>query len=278
MGLKRQLNGFPEIIKKQLRTKLLKKIAIIGGNGVLGSDLVRHLGPFFSITSITRDNYDKFAGLRFDAVINANGNSRRYWANQNPKDDFFASTVSVYKSIFDFLCEKYIYISSPDVYENHASIDSTRENQEINPQNLQSYGFHKYLSELIVKKHKEKFIILRSSMVLGMNLKKGPIYDIMHDSPVFVTSQTRLQLITTSAISEIIKILLDKEVINQIINMGGIGTFEFSETDEYFHKKIKTSPQAETQLYEMNVEKLKTLYSGLKTSKEYLKDFLAFHS
>lgn len=252
----------------------MKTLAIIGSNGMIGSDLVRYLRKSFQVVPINKKNYSSIVGNRFDIVINANGNSKRFWANQNPLDDFFASTVSVMKSIFDFPCKLYIYISSSDVYENHTSVAYTRESMEINPANLQAYGLHKFLSELIIKKYKEKFLILRLSMVLGTNLKKGPFYDIIHNNPLYVTPNTKLQLITTQAIFEITKTLLENNVTNEIINTGGIDTFSFTRIHQYFDQEIKISPMAEKQIYEMNIKKVKQIYPVLKTSEEYLKEFL----
>lgn len=241
---------------------------------MLGSDLVRYLSKRFDITSINRENYQTFIGKSFNIVVNANGNSKRFRANRNPVDDFFASTASVYKSIFDFPSDIYIYISSPDVYENHTGVKYTKETQKINVENLSSYGFHKNLSELIVKKYKEKFLILRPSMILGTNLKKGPIYDVIQSNPLFITLKTKLQLITTRAIAEIIETLLQNFITNEIVNVGGIGTFSFLKVGEYFDKKIEVLPKAERQIYEMNVEKIKNLYPALKTSEGYLQEFL----
>lgn len=252
----------------------MKTLAIIGSDGMMGSDLVRYLSKNFQIVTINKENYNSYVGKMFDIVINANGNSKRFWANQNPVDDFFASTVSVMKSVFDFPCKLYSYISSADVYENHRNPAHTKENIEINPANLQAYGLHKFLSELIIKKYKEKFLILRLSMVLGTNLKKGPLYDITHNNPLYITLNTQLQLITTRALSEIVEIFLENKLANEIINIGGTGTFSFTEIHKYFDQEIKISPQAEKQIYHMDIEKLKKFYPTLKTSEEYLKEFL----
>lgn len=249
-------------------------MAIIGSNGMLGSDLVRYFRQNFQVTSIHKENYQTHLGKSFDILINANGNSKRFWANKNPQDDFLASTVSVYQSIFDFPCDTYIYISSPDVYEHHESPDRTKENLEINPENLRPYGLNKYLAELIVKKYKKNFLVLRCSMILGTDLKKGPFYDIAHNNPLFVTSESRLQLITTHALFGIIKSILGKNVLNNILNVGGMGTFAFAKLNKYFNKRIDVSADAKKQVYEMNVEKIKHLYPSLKTSEEYLQDFL----
>lgn len=241
---------------------------------MLGSDLVRYLRKEFKITSINRDNYQSQIGKHFDIVINANGNSKRFWANQNPQDDFIASTVSVYNNIFDFPSAIYIYISSPDVYENHTGAQYTKEDETINVKNLSPYGLHKYLSELIVKKYNEKFLILRSSMILGKNLRKGPFFDIIHGKPLYINLKSQLQFITTKAIARIIKILLEKSILNEVINIGGQGSFSFTKIQDYFNKEIHISPDAETQIYKMNVKKLNSLYPELKTSEEYIKEYL----
>ncbi|MBI2599310.1 NAD-dependent epimerase/dehydratase family protein [Candidatus Daviesbacteria bacterium] len=252
----------------------MKKIAVIGGNGMLGSDLVKYLSSTYSVTSITKDNYAQNTQKEFDIVINANGNSRRYWANQNPRDDFFSSTVSVINSIFDFPSKFFIYVSSSDVYENHTAKKYTKEGDSTVSTNLSPYGFHKHLAEVIVKKYKEKFLILRCSMILGSNLRKGPIYDIIQNQPLYITLSSRLQLITTQAIAQIIKTLLKKSVVNQTLNIGGDGSFHFARIQKFLKKKIRISADAETQTYEMSVRKIKKLYPKLKTSEEYLQEFL----
>lgn len=253
----------------------MKTLAVIGGNGTLGSDLIQYFSAKFIVTSINRDNYQKQTGKSFDIAINANGNSKRFWANQNPVEDFLASSVSVIKSIFDFPCDFYIYISSPDVYENHSESKYTKENVQINPQRLEPYGLHKYLAELIVKKYKEKFLILRPSMFLGKKLKKGPIHDVIEDNQLYITLDSKLQLITTFAIAEVIEVLLDKSVKNEVINVGGVGAFSFLKTKKTFKKKIQISAEAKTQTYEMNINRLKRFYPLLKTSEEYLQEFLS---
>lgn len=249
----------------------MKKLAIIGGNGMVGSDLVASLGSPFAIT---RSNYDSYKGRKFDVVVNANGNSKRYWANEHPLEDFVASTVSVYNSIVDFPCDTYIYLSSPDVYEQHDSPHVTKETGVVNPKNLTPYGFHKYLSELIVQKYTKKFLILRCSLMLGTKLTKGPFYDVLHNNPLFISTSSRLQLISTKALADVIVKLLQSDVRGDIFNVGGVGTFPFSKIKSYFDRKISISSRAERQIYEMNVSKLKQLFPTLKSSEEYLQEFV----
>lgn len=246
-------------------------IAIIGAKGMLGSDLVLYLHKEFHVTGITKENYKKYQGQTFDIVVNANGNSRRFWGNAHSFEDFIASTESVYKSILDFPAEQYIYISSSDVYVNHANAPS--EDTIIESDKLSSYGFHKFLSELLVTHYAKNYLILRSCMILGTKLKKGPFFDITHKRPLFISKKSSLQLITTRAIAEIINVLTKRSIKNEIFNMGGKGTFSFENIYNFFKQTIKFQNRTEVQRYDLQVEKLKKHYP-LKSSEEYLKDYL----
>jgi len=170
--------------------------------------------------------------------------------------------------------KKYIYISSIDVYPDHSNPESTDENSVIDINQQNAYGFHKYLSEQIVKKNLSDWIILRPSSILGKNLKKGPFFDLLNHNPIFVTLDTKLQLITTEVIAEIINLILKKSIECEILNIGGVGVFEFINIGKYFDYKIKVSSKAEKQLYNMNINKLKRFFSNLRTSEEYLQQFL----
>jgi len=251
----------------------LKTLAVIGGKGMLGLDLVKYLSSYFSVTSISKENYSQFIGNSFDIIINANGNSKRFWANENVFEDFNISTVSVYKSIFDFKYFTYIYMSSSDVYKDHSNPLSTLESQSTDSEGLSAYGLHKYLSEIIVKNNCPNYIIFRSSMVLGKNLKKGPIYDILNSKSLFISESSRIQMITTVEIANIIKFFLDQNKTNNVINVGGKGTVNFKNIQNYFSIPVVFSKETEKQVYEMNVDKLNKLFP-LKTSLEYLREFL----
>lgn len=252
----------------------MKTLAILGAKGMLGSDLVKYLNKKFIITSIDKENYELEKNKSFDIFINANGNSRRYWANKNSHLDFIASTASVHKTMLDFKCDLYVYISSIDVYGNGSNPKNAKETIGIRANNLQPYGFHKYLSELIVRKYKNKFLILRTSYILGSKLKKGSIFDLLNNQSLFITDKSKFQLISSKAISEIIKVLIDKKVKNKLFNVGGIGTFKIKNAKKYFDVNSKLLDNIETQIYEMNVDKLKDIYKKLKTSEQYLIEYL----
>lgn len=251
----------------------MKKVAIIGANGMLGSDLVTYLQPYFSVYPITRDTYTSYSNKSFDIVINANGNSKRFWANKNILEDFNLSTTSVYKSILDFPADLYIYISTSDIYPNHKSPTYTKEDQYISTDQLSPYGLHKYLSEVLVKRHSKNYLILRSSMMLGSKLTKGPIYDILHKQPLFIANESKLQMITTKEIAQCLYFLTKEEVKDKTYNLGGKGAVSVENIRKVTKLPVSFSVNAEKQIYEMNISKLGKIYP-LKTSLMYLQDFI----
>lgn len=239
-----------------------KSLAIIGSSGMIGFDLMQYLKSDFKIIEINRENYKKYMGKNFDIVINANGNSRKLWANDNKISDFNASTASVYHSLVDFPCKVYIYISSADIYPDHTN--KPNELKAIIPDNLTPYGLHKYLSECIVRNFTKNYIILRCPLMLGTKLKKGPIYDIL-GSQLFISEKSAFQMITTKELAKIIHFLLKKKIMGEVFNIGGKGRVILSDITDSTYK-------GETQIYEMDVSKLHEIYP-LKTSNEYLQGF-----
>jgi len=254
--------------------KHFKTLAVIGSRGMVGSDLMQYLKPKFEkVTGIDRKNYDRCRGTKFDVVINANGNSNKVWAKNHILEDFAASTTSVYNSLFDFPCKTYIYISSSDVYPDHTSTKTTNESKTINPENLSPYGFHKYLSEYVVRNVTKNYLILRCPMILGTKIRKGPIYDILHNSTLFVSEKSAFQMITTGELANIIYNLIDKNINREIFNAGGKGMVDLNSVSKFIKKTITFPKDGETVRYEMNVSKLDKAFK-LKTSREYLQDFL----
>lgn len=247
-------------------------IGILGGNGFLGSNLASYFRTKeCTVTAISRDTYVENIGKEFDVFINANGNSRRFWANQHPQEDYEASVVSVEKSIQNFGFKKYFFISSSDVYPNHHDSEQTKESQTIDENKLEPYGLHKLQAETAVKKLPD-YIILRCSAMIGPGLQKGLIKDILDGTDLFITKDSRLQFITTTEIGGVIQKIADDRIRNTIFNCGGKGSVGVTEILKIFGKSVVFRDEAQKQEYEMNVHKLDKLVI-LKTSQKYLKEF-----
>lgn len=257
--------------------KHFKSLAIIGASGMIGSDLTTYLKPNFgTVTGINRKNYDQYRGKNFDVVINANGNSNKRWAKDHVLEDFAASSVSVYKTLFDFPAKTYIYVSSADVYPDHSNTKTTNESATINPENLSPYGFHKYVSECIVRNVTKTHLILRCPMMLGTNLKKGPIYDLLENGRLFVSPDSAFQMLTTKELANIITFFLDQNITSETFNVGGHGAVRLNTIVQQVKGSVVLLQDGDIHLYETNVSKLQKIFP-VKKSSEYLQDLIKIH-
>ncbi len=110
-------------------------------------------------------------------------------------------------------------------------------------------------------------------MMLGTNLKKGPMYDILNNSRLFISKMSAFQMITTEELAQIVYFLLDKNISKEIFNVGGKGTASVNDIARYMKRSAAFPKDGKTQTYETDVSKLNKIYP-LKTSAQYLKDFL----
>lgn len=232
------------------------KIGVFGANGFLGSKIIDGVDNAYDIIPITRDNYTKYKGTKFDIFINVAGNKKNYWANQFPQEDFKISTVPVYDSLFDFKINKYIYMSSIATYDKNSH-----------------YGFNKILSEEIIKRHSENYIILRCCAVIDKDMEIGIINDVLTEIPLFISVDSQIQFITREGVVNVIKTLLTNNVKNKLFNVGGIGTIKIGDLEKLTGKTIIYQKNAKKRYYEMDISELQK-YVTLKSSRSYVKDIL----
>ncbi len=248
-------------------------IFILGAKGFVGATVFDYLKQFYDCTAIDIDNYKNFIGHKSDVFINANGNSKKFLAKENPAKDFELSVKSVVQSIFDFPTKKYIYISSVDVYTNFSDCSKTVENFEINNSEQSPYGFHKWIAEQYVKKYTDNWLILRLGGMVGPNLKKGPIYDIMNNIDLRVCPKSKYQYMETSEVGKTINFLLTKNCSNEIFNICGNGTISLNEVANLLGKKLEQSKTLDFQHYEINNNKINKKLKKFPETKKTVKDF-----
>jgi nucleoside-diphosphate-sugar epimerase len=228
------------------------RIAVLGSNGFIGSAVSCRLKEHHEVVNITRDEYRHFLGSSYDVFVNCNGNSRKFWANNNQEEDFKLSVQSVYESLRDFRFKKYIYVSSMDVYVSN------------------TYGYHKKLAEGIISAVTHNYVFLRCSSVIGKGMKKGVVKDIMEEQPVFVSPESRIELITNTGIARVVEEAISMDIMSQAINVGSTTTTTVDEIATFFGKEIRFSDRVETHFFDYPVDKR----FGFKTALEYLGDML----
>lgn len=255
-----------------------KKAVILGGHGFLGSALSAEAKKRgWETVPVNRAEYPQCVGASCDLLINADGNSKKYLAEQNANLDFDRSVRSVSLSLHDIQAKLYVHLSSIDVYSNKNNPACNHEEAVIAPEKLTGYGFHKLLAEQLVRQHAKSWLILRLGGFVGSGLKKNSIYDLLKNQPLRVHPDSRYQYLDTAAMAAIVFQLIESGLHRTIFNLTGDGTVSIRE----IARLIPGEPLAGAPLdrppehYEINISKIKTiaaLPSTHKTVERFIKD------
>jgi len=250
---------------------------LIGGNGFLGSSFVRYFKRNkIKFKIITRDNYKSYINKKCNAVINCSTNSKKYIAEKYPEIDFKETVYNVINSIKNFKCKKYILISSGDVYGS-SKIKYSKENYKFNNLNKKnSYSFNKILAERVLIKSKKPYLIFRLGGLIGSQLRKNIVFDIVNKKPLRHTMYSKLQFINTEDVAKIICDIIKKGYTNQIFNLSGDDQISIKEITQLYKKycnkrNIKFHKNKSFIDYKLNINKIKKITNipKTKTTMEY---------
>lgn len=249
-------------------------IFILGGNGFVGSGFVQHLNAVgIPVTVIDRANYDQFIGAECDVFINANGNSKKFLAMEDPKAEFQASVASVRNSLVDFKFKKYVFLSTSDVYPDCSKSNLTREDTILNVSEQSPYGFHKHLAELCVQHVAKDWLIVRQGGFVGHGMKKNAVFDVLNGDKLWVHHDSRFQFINTVDSARLVIGLIQLDISNQVFNLTATGTISVTEIMQLAGKTVPSEANAKPVCYEISIDKV-ARYVTLPTTYETVKKFL----
>lgn len=250
------------------------KIGILGYKGFLGNAIYSYLlsSGRFEVVGIDRINWVEMGSVNFDILVDSDGSSSKYLASTNFVDDFDKNAVVSIKTVSHFKFTKYLLISSIDVYNNKSNFMQNSEDAVIDPIGLSNYGFSKYVRELIVRRHAPNWLILRLGGLVGDGLKKGPIYDILTNSMLYLSQESQMQFIDTSVVSEIIEKLIEKDLKNVVFNLCGRGQVLLRDVVAYSGIEIKSEGKF-VERVNVNIERISkdmTIPDSLTAVKNYV--------
>jgi len=249
-------------------------IFILGGKGFVGSAFVRFCkNNNLKYKIINKTNYSKFKNKKCCIFINAAGNSSKLLGQNNPLEDFKKSVEITRKTLDDFDYEKYVLISSCDVYPDCSSIKKTLEKNNIDVSKQSVYGFHKYLAEQCVVNKVNNWLILRLGGMVGDGMKKNPIFDILFNKKLWVNPKSEFQFITTDNVANITFHLLNNVKDNEIFNICGNGMIKLENVIKIVGKKIQTDLHTPKLIYNVNIKKIKR-YTKIPDSKLTVNNFV----
>ena len=235
-------------------------IFLIGGRGLVGSAFARQCeaqGLPYAI--LDRESYPIYRGRSCRLLINANGNSRKPLAVSDPLADFDASVRSVRASLVDFQFERYVHLSSCDVYPDCSSPETTQESVAPDISRQSPYGFHKYLAEQCVQHAAADWQIFRLGGFVGPGLKKNAIFDILHGGPLWLDPASELQFLHTDDAARIVLQLAHSGPGREVFNLCGKGTVALSDVMASTGLEVPVKPNSPRVRYAVSIEKLNRL-------------------
>jgi nucleoside-diphosphate-sugar epimerase len=234
----------------------------MGARGFVGSAFARLFDEIgVKYRPITREMAQNPAGLPpCDFFINANGNSRKYLADRDPKEEFNASVESVQRSLIDFRYRKYIFLSSGDVYPDTSSPALTSEASPINLGKVSRYGLHKLLAEHLVQGYTADWLIFRMGGFVGPNIKKNAIFDMLTGSPIWIDPDSELQFIQTGSAARIVWEIATSGVRGEVINLGASGLVNVGDLHRRIGSNSTFQAQAPKVRFDLNLSKLQALH------------------
>ena len=251
------------------------KIFILGGKGFIGSAFARFCernGKECRIIDL--DNYEENKGKACGLFINADGNSKKFLAAENPLEDFRLSVVSLLHSLRDFRFDRYVYISSVDVYPDCSTPATTVEDISLPSGRQSNYGFHKLLGELMIKHYAPEWIIVRLGGILGPGLTKNPVFDLLHDRPLRVNEESKYQYLPSDFVAETVFGLTGMNRWREVFNICGKGTVALREIRSWLNKPLRYFGQSlPREKYDVNIEKISRLFE-VPESRDVAREFV----
>lgn len=153
--------------------------ALVGYTGFVGSNLANQT-DFSGLYN--SKNISQAFSESYDLVIYCGVKAEKYLANQNPETDY-QHIEQAFENIRRLRAKKLVLISTIDVYD---SPGEGNENTEINMENLNPYGYHRFLLEKRVVENIDQAVVIRLPALYGKNIKKNFIFDMMKIIPSLI--------------------------------------------------------------------------------------------
>jgi nucleoside-diphosphate-sugar epimerase len=249
---------------------------VLGGNGFVGSAIVAEgRARGHEVLSVDKQEYDAAIGTACGVLINANGNSKKFLARENPGLEFDLSVRSVLRALHDFPAERVVHLSTMDIYPEVSDPRLNTEETSIDASRLSPYGFHKHLAEEIVRRYARHWIIFRMSGFVGKGLWKNSVFDLLNGGPLRVHPDSTYQYINTRDMGRIVFDMLEQRQGNDLFNVAGQGVISLRQVAGFI-PGLNVDPAWNAlpiEKYELNTRKL-TRFLPLPDTESTVRDFV----
>jgi nucleoside-diphosphate-sugar epimerase len=151
--------------------------ALIGYTGFVGSTLIKQtqFDSCFRSTNIMEINNQSF-----EIVVCAGAPAQKWVANSDPKYDQ-QRIESLISHLSTIKCQKFILISTVDVFKEPIEIDELTSVSEVG---LHPYGLHRRRLEQFVEENFQDSLIIRLPGLVGPGLKKNALFDFQNNNNI----------------------------------------------------------------------------------------------
>ena len=208
----------------------MKLIALIGSNGFVGKSIKKYIlnDKDILVTCVTRENYEKAKNEKeYDILINAAMPSKRFWAKQNPYEDYIETVEKTFKIVNDWKSSKIIQISSISARSQLNTI----------------YGRHKAAAEKLLDKQNN--LILRLGPMYGQSLNKGVLIDMKNNAPVYVSEES---LYSFAPVDWVGKWIYQNMHLSGILDVGGNNAIKLYEVAQRIGSESKFNGPIDNQI------------------------------
>ncbi len=252
------------------------KVFVLGGNGFVGSAYARLLARRgVDHVVLHRGNYADYVGQKCDILINANGNSRKFMADRDPKWEFAASVASVVASLEDFPSDKYVFLSSGDVYPDQSTPETTKEDQVLDTRAMSRYGLHKFMAEELVRAIHPNWLIMRMGGFVGQGMKKNCVFDILNGPQVWLHPDSDLQFIGTDTAAAIVWALIESDTAGTTFNLGGEGVVRVGDIHSLCRSTVPFADACKRIRFELCLDRLRQAVGRLPHTLQEITNYLA---
>lgn len=209
----------------------MQSIAVIGYNGYVGSAFYNQLVkvPENSVVGVTRENYNEMKEKSYDIVINCAMPSGRFWAKNNPEEDFKETVQKTADLLKDWKFKKFIQISTVSA---RTQLDTV-------------YGKHKAEAEALCNFGNN--LIVRLGAIYSESSEKGALADILAGKKVYVSGESKYSFISLTYCAKWIASNLDR---SGLVELGGKNAITLKKVADHIGKNI----EFEGEVFNLEVE------------------------
>ena len=206
-----------------------ERIALIGYKGFVGRALFEKLKENrHDVTGVSRDNYESNKKQEFGTLINSAMPSKRYWALENPMQDFDATVRLTADLVYGWKWKKFVQVSTVSA---RCQLDHP-------------YGINKLCAETLVLNRSKSSLVFRLGALFGEGLDKGVIFDMLKGNKIFLSGNSRYNYISTGKASEIMAKKIGEK---GIIEVGAKDQISLKEISDNLNLDVEFGDRLESQ-------------------------------